>query len=110
MLSRCVRDSNPFAGEKLSGLENLRSAGGLVLGVHAGYQALMVMAMEAGAEIGGWLGDPNIQRQLFYPRRVFFLCFRVLKILAGVIVAGGYGMGSKENFDLVFEGIQKPDE
>ena len=29
--------------------------------IHAGYQALMVMAMEAGAEIGGWLGDRQMQ-------------------------------------------------
>lgn len=31
--------------------------------IHAGYQALMVMAMEAGAEIGGWLGDRQMQSE-----------------------------------------------
>lgn len=31
--------------------------------IHAGYQALMVMSMEAGVEIGGWLGDKGMQAE-----------------------------------------------
>lgn len=31
--------------------------------IHAGYQALLVRTMEAGVEIGGWLGDRPMQAQ-----------------------------------------------
>lgn len=31
--------------------------------IHAGYQALMVMAMQAGVEIGGWLRDKGMQSE-----------------------------------------------